>query len=152
MSIEGQLTQDLKAAMLAGQQRRVLTLRGLKSNLLYAKVAKNGPRDEELSDAEALEILAREAKKRQESADLYTQGGNAEKATAELEEKSLIENYLPKQLSEDELMEIIDRVVNELGADSMNQMGMVIGKVKQEVDVRADGSAVARLVKERLGG
>ena len=152
MSIEGQLTQDLKAAMLAGQQHRVLTLRGLKSNLLYAKVAKSGPRDEELPDSEVLEILAREAKKRQESADLYTKGGNAEKATAELEEKSLIETYLPKQLNEDELKEIIERVVNELGADSMNQMGMVIGKVKQEVDVRADGSAVARLVKERLGG
>jgi uncharacterized protein YqeY len=152
MSIEGQLTQDLKAAMLAGQQHRVLTLRGLKSNLLYAKVAKNGPRDEELSDDEVLDILAREAKKRQESADLYTKGGNAEKAKAELEEKTMIETYLPKQLGEDELKEIIESVVGELGADSMSQMGAVIGKVKQKVGVSADGAAVARLVKERLGG
>jgi uncharacterized protein YqeY len=152
MSIEGRLTQDLKAAMLAGQQHRVLTLRGLKSNLLYAKVAKNGPRDEELPDSEVLDILAREAKKRQESADLYTQGGNAEKATAELEEKAIIETYLPKQLSEGELKDVIERVVDELGADSMSRMGAVIGKVKQEVGVTADGAVVARLVKERLGG
>jgi uncharacterized protein YqeY len=152
MSVEGQLTGDLKAAMLAGQQQRVMTLRGLKSNLLYAKVAKNGPRDEELADSEVLEVLSRESKKRQESADLYAKGGSPERAEAELAEKAIIDSYLPEQLTEDELSTLIDRVVGESGANSVSQMGMVIGKVKQEAGVRADGAAVARLVKERLGG
>lgn len=150
MTVESRISQDLKAAMLAGQQDRVMTLRGLKSSLLYEKVAAKLDRTEELPDDKVMEILAKEAKKRQESADLYKQGGNDEKAEAELAEKVLIETYLPQKLSEDELQTIVDKAITDSGASSPAQMGQVIGMVKQQVGAAADGSVIARLAKERL--
>lgn len=150
MSLEARIAQDLKAAMLAGQQQRVMTLRGLKSSLLYTKVASKADREQELPDDKVAEVLAQEAKKRQESAELYIQGGNQEKADAELTEKSIIQEYLPAQLSNEELVDLIDAAIQELGASDMSQMGQVIGKVKQQAGVAADGAVIARLVKEKL--
>src|SRR6185369_11783185 len=94
------IDQDLKTALLAGDKTLATTLRGLKSAILYVEVAK-GVRDEGLSDEEIVTLLAKEAKKRQESADLYVQGGSQERADAELAEKKAIEVYLPQQLSDD---------------------------------------------------
>lgn len=150
MTLEDRLTQDLKAAMLAGQQQRVLTLRGLKSSVLYAKVAQKLPRDEQLPDDTVLELFAKEAKKRQESADLYQQGGSPEKAEAELAEKAIIEAYLPAQLSEAELQDLIDAAIEPLGADDMSAMGKVIAAVRAQAGPAADGALIARLVRERL--
>jgi uncharacterized protein YqeY len=149
MSLETTINQDLKTAMLAKDEHTVSTLRLLKSTLLYAKVAA-GTRDSEMSDDDVITILAKEAKKRQESADLYMQGGNSEKAAAELAEKVVIERYLPAQLSEDEVRAIVDEVVAELGVSEPSQMGQVIGRVKQKTGAAADGALVARLVKERI--
>jgi uncharacterized protein YqeY len=149
MSLETTINQDLKTAMLAKDEHTVSTLRLLKSTLLYAKVAA-GTRDSEMSDDDVITILAKEAKKRQESADLYMQGGNSEKAAAELAEKVVIERYLPAQLSEDEVRAIVDEVVAELGVSESSQMGQVIGRVKQKTGAAADGALVARLVKERI--
>lgn len=150
MSLEARISQDLKAAMLAGQQQRVLTLRGIKSSLLYAKVANKNNRDDALPDSEVLALLSRESKKRQESADLYIQGGSQEKADAELAEKAIIDDYLPAQLSESEIKELIENAVTSLGATTPAQMGQVIGAVKQQAGAAADGALIARLVKERL--
>ncbi len=150
MTLEDRLSQDLKAAMLAGQSQRVMTLRGLKSSVLYAKVAKKVARDQALPDEEVLEILAREAKKRQESTDLYLRGGNQEKAKDEQIEKAIIEEYLPEQLSQDELTTIIDETITELGATNPSQMGQVIAGVKAKTGMAAEGSEIARLVRERL--
>jgi uncharacterized protein YqeY len=150
MQLETTIDHDLKAAQLARNAELVSVLRMLKSTFLYAKVAAGG-RDTELTDEAIQDILAKEAKKRQESADLYKQGGNDEKAEAELAEKAIIERYLPTQLSEDELNSIIDGVISETGASSPAQMGQVIGAVKKQTGASADGAMVARLVKERLG-
>src|ERR1700690_188304 len=108
--LEERIDQDIKTALLAGEKTTATTLRGLKAVLLNVKVA-TGKRDSGLSDEEVLPILAKEAKKRQESAELYVQGGNQERADAELAEKSLIEGYLPAQLSESELKAIIEEVI-----------------------------------------
>jgi uncharacterized protein YqeY len=116
---------------------------------LYAKVAA-GSRDQMLDDSVVQGIFAKEAKKRQESADLYRQGGNTDKAEAELAEKAIIERYLPTQLSEAELIPIIDGVIADIGANGPAQMGQVIGAVKKQSGASADGALVARLVKERL--
>jgi uncharacterized protein len=147
--LKARLDQDLKSALLAGDKVLATTLRGLKSAILYAEVAK-GVRDTGLSDDDVIALFAKEAKKRQESADLYTQGGNAEKAAAELTERKVIEAYLPKQLSDDELATIIDDVIKQLGATGQSAMGQVIGAVKQRTAGQADGGRVAQLVKERL--
>lgn len=147
--LKQQLEQDVKSALLAGDKDRVTTLRGLKSVILYAEVAK-GSRAEGLDDQEILVLFAKEAKKRQESADLYKQGGNEEKAAAELAEKAIIEGYLPKQLTDDELIAIVDEVVAGFTEISPQLMGQVIGQVKQKTEGRADGARIAKLVKERL--
>jgi uncharacterized protein YqeY len=149
MSLEATLQNDLKTAMLAKDERTVAVLRMVKSTLLYAKVAA-GSRDEEMADEAVQELLAKEAKKRQESADLYVRGGNAEKAEAELAEKAIIERYLPEQLGDDEIRAMIDTVITEMGTADMSKMGQVIGAVKAKAGTSADGAVVARLVKERL--
>lgn len=146
--LKTQLDQDLKAAMLAGDKVLVTTLRGLKSAILYAEVEKKA-RDMGLSDDEIVTLLAKEAKKRQESADLFRQGGNLEKAEAELAEKAVIEKYLPAQMSDDELAKVVDECIVTLQATSA-QMGQVIGAVKAKVGANADGARIAALVKERL--
>lgn len=147
--LEQRIEQDIKAALLAGDSVKATTLRGLKATLLNVKVAE-GKRDSGLNDEEVIKILSKEAKKRQESADLYKQGGNNEKAEAELTEKALIETYLPEQLSEDDINKIIDEVLAGMREVGLKDMGPVIGQVKAKAGAQADGAVIARLVKEKL--
>lgn len=147
--LKQRLEQDLKTALLAGEKERATTLRGLKSVILYAEVA-NGSREQGLADAEILGLFAKEAKKRQESADLYVRGGDQQRADTELAEKKIIEEYLPQQLSDKELGAIVDAAIADVGATGPQAMGQVIGTVKQQVGNTADGSRIAALVKERL--
>lgn len=149
MSIKETIDNDIKTAMLAGQKTLVTTLRGLKSAILYAEVA-SASRDKGLSDEEVIVLFTKEAKKRQESADLYSQGGNKEKADAEIVEKTVIEGYLPKQISDDELRTIVLDVVGGAGGASKETMGQLIAQVKNRVGATADGSRVASLVKEQI--
>ncbi|MFZ1249216.1 MAG: GatB/YqeY domain-containing protein [Candidatus Saccharimonadales bacterium] len=143
------LQDDVKAAMLSGDALRLETLRGLKSVILYAEVA-TCKREEGLSDDEIQALFAKEAKKRQESAELYQQGGSTERAEKELAEKAIIEEYLPKQLSEAEVAAVVDEVMNEVQPTGAQQMGQVIGQVKSRLGNTADGSMIAKLVKEKL--
>ncbi len=147
--LKRQIEQDLKTALLTGDTNRVTTLRGLKSVILYAEVAK-GIREQGLPDDEIVALLFKEAKKRQESADLYAKGGSEDRRSAELAEKAIIEAYLPKQLSEAELQALVDEVIAHLGTDSPQAMGQIIGAIKQKTAGAADGAVIARLVKERL--
>lgn len=147
--LEQKLEQDLKAALLAGNRDHATVLRGLKSTLLYAKVAE-GKRDTGLSDEAVIVLFRKEAKKRQESADLYIKGGDGDRAQAELNEKAIIESYLPAQLSEEALGTMIDEAIAETGAENMQAMGAVINVIKQKAGGAADGAVIARLVKEKL--
>jgi uncharacterized protein YqeY len=149
MTIKQQIDVDLKTAMLAKDAERLSVLRGIKTAVLYEEVAK-GLRQEGLDDQAVTIILQREAKKRQESADLYVQGGSQERADQELSEKKIVEGYLPQQLSEDELVAIIDAAVADAGEGGMSAMGKVIGAVKAKAGGAADGATIARLVKKRL--
>lgn len=149
MSIKETIEHDLKQAMLAGDKVLTETLRGLKSAILNVEVAEN-KRAEGLSDAEIITLFQKEAKKRQESAELFQQGGNAVKADAERAEKEVIEQYLPAQMSDTELSAEIDKVINELGANGPQAMGQVIGAVKQRVGAKSDGGRIAAAVKKRL--
>lgn len=148
MSIKQQIEQDIKTAMLAGDKTRVMTLRGLKSAILYAEVAK-GSRDVGLSDAEQVEVLGKEAKKRQESAELYIQGGDSVRANAELEERQIIEKYLPTQLTDEVLENLVDQAIAKFGADK-SQMGALITEVKNQSVGQADGGRIAQIVKRKL--
>ncbi|HXR49673.1 MAG TPA: GatB/YqeY domain-containing protein [Verrucomicrobiae bacterium] len=147
--LEQKLEQDLKTALLAGDAQRVSTLRGLKSVLLNEKVAK-GKRESGLTDEEVLPLLSKQAKQRQESADLYVQGGDQVRADKELSEKAIIEEYLPAQLSEAEIAKVVDEVIAETGAQGPAGMGQVIGQVKQRLGASADGAVIAKIAKEKL--
>jgi len=147
--LKSRLDQDLKTALLAGDKVLATTLRGLKSVILYAEVAK-GVREQGLGDEEIVALFSKEAKKRQESADLYRQGNNEERALAELAEKRVIEAYLPSQMTDEALIKLIEETITTLGVSGPAAMGQVIGAVKQKTLGQADGSRIAQLVKERL--
>jgi uncharacterized protein YqeY len=145
--LEKQLEDDLKAAMLAGDTERVTTLRSLKGVILNKKVA-DGTRDMAMSNDDVITLFSKEAKKRQESADLYVQGGRQELADKELAEKAIIDSYLPARLSEEELGKLVDMAIGTL--ENAN-MGQIIGQVKAKAGAGADGALIAKLVRERLG-
>lgn len=149
MTIKEQIDADLKTALLGGDKVLATTLRGVKAAILNVEIAEN-KRDSGLSDEEVTNILIKEAKKRQESADLYSQGGNEEKAKAELAEKLVIEKYLPKQMDDEALKNLVDAAVTETGASGMQDMGKVIGLVKSRAGAAADGGRIAQMVKEKL--
>lgn len=149
MSLEEQIDKDLKSALLSHESIKVDTLRGLKSVMLYAKVAA-GSRDTAMPDDQIIALLAKESKKRQESIDLYKQGGSQDRADKEQSEKDIIDAYLPAQLSEDDIKQHIEAAVQALGASDMSAMGKVIAEVKAKTSGAADGAVIARLVKERL--
>src|SRR3954469_21652056 len=112
--MQEQIDKDLKQALLGGDKAKAETLRGLKSALLNEVIAQNA-RDSGLSDEQIQKILAKESKKRQEAADLYKQGGSAERAGQELAEKAIIDAYLPEQMSEAELAAIVNEEVAKAG-------------------------------------
>ncbi len=147
--LEKRIEQDLKAALLGGDKLKVTTLRSIKSALLYAKVAA-GKREAGLSEEEEIVVLTKESKKRQESADLYIKGNSRDRAEIELQEKAIIDEYLPEQLSDEAVVSIIDAVISQTGATDMSAMGSVIAAVKLKTAGTADGAMIARLVKERL--
>jgi uncharacterized protein YqeY len=149
--LKQRIEQDLKKAMLGGDKRSVSTLRVLKSAILYVEVAK-GSRDVGLTDDEIVDVLSKEAKKRQDTAELYQKAGETSRAEEELSEKAIIEIYLPEQLSDDDLKRIVSEAIASTGAVSAQQMGQVIGRVKKQVGASADGTRIARFVKEGLVG
>lgn len=147
--IKQQLEDDIKTAMLAGDKLLVQTLRGIKSAVLYAEVA-SGDREAGLSEEAIVDVLAKEAKKRAESAEMYRQGGDEARHQAEMVEKAIIEKYLPQQFSDDELTDIVKEEVAKLDAPDMQKMGQVIGAVKARSKGQADGGRIAQIVKEQL--
>jgi uncharacterized protein len=150
--IKQTIDQDIKTAMLSGDKRMANALRNLKSAILSAEIA-TGQREEGLGDTETISLLQKELKKRSEAAALYEQGGNAESAAEEHYEETVIQKYLPKQLSEAEINELIDRALAEYdGEPDGRAMGVLIGAVKAKSGGAADGALIARLVKARHAG
>lgn len=149
MALTQRIQDDTKAALLGGDRFVGDTLRNLKAAILNEEVAQ-GKRDEGLSDAEIEKIIAREVKKRNESAIIYEQNDRGEAAEQERREAQIISKYLPQQLSEEEVRAVVEAKVAALGATDAKAMGQVIGAVKAEVGNAADGALIARLVKETL--
>jgi uncharacterized protein len=147
--MQQQIDKDLKEAMLAGDKAKAETLRGVKSALLNEAIA-TGARDSGLSDEAIQKILARESKKRQEAADLYKQGGADDRAGKELAEKTIIDAYLPPQLSEAETAKLVGEEIAKVPDASPQNMGQIIGAVRVRAGGTADGALIAKLVKERL--
>lgn len=149
MSLKAQLDNDIKAALLSGDRFVAAVLRDFKAVILNEEVAQK-KRDEGLDDATIEKLIAREVKKRQESATLYQKAERAELADNEIAESTVLEKYLPKQLSEADVIAFIDEAIATTQANGPAAMGQVIGSVKAKVGNSADGATIARLVKERL--
>jgi uncharacterized protein YqeY len=145
--LEAKLDADIKQALLGGDKPRAEVLRGLKSAMLYEKVAK-GLREQGLNDEQFQAIVTREVKKRAESADLYAKAGAQDRADKELGEKAILEEYLPSQLNDDELRVLVDEVIDSLGEGV--QIGQAIGAVRAKVGAQADGKRIADAVKAKL--
>ena len=141
-SILERVQQDTREAMKAGDRSRVGALRMIASSL--QQEAKEGKGDE-------VAVLRRERKRRLEAATAFREGGGDERAAAEEAEAELIGGYLPAELSDEELAEIVDAAVAESGASEAKDMGKVMGAVMPKVDGRADGKRVSAAVRERLG-
>lgn len=148
--LKSAIDQDLKAAMLAGDKRRVEVLRGLKSAILYKEVADN-KRDQGLNDEEVIAVLKKEQKSRKDAIALYEQAGESARASEENYQIEIIKEYLPAELSEQEVNALIDKVMTAMSLDTITPqiMGSLIGAVKQRVPT-VDGALVAKLIKQRL--
>jgi uncharacterized protein YqeY len=146
--LKERLTDNIKTAMLGGDKDRVEVLRGLKAAILQEEVAK-GIRDTGLGDEAIQQVFAREVKRRIEAADIFAKNGRQELADKELAQKAIIEEFLPKQMSDDELAEVVTAVVAEAGEGA--HLGQVIGAVKAKVGQSADGGRIAAAVKQKLG-
>jgi len=148
-TLKQRIDDEAKTALLGGDRFRGDTLRNLKAAILNEEVALM-KREEGLSDAEVENLIAGEVKKRQESATIYRQNERNDLAETEEQELAILQEFLPEQLDEAEVSQLIDEVISEIGATSAKQMGQVIGAVKAKVGNSAEGAVIARLVKEKL--
>lgn len=148
MNLFDQVSGDIKTAMLARDKVRLEALRGIKKEFLEAKTAKGG--DGELSDDAALKILAKMVKQRKESASIYTEQNRKDLAGEELAQAAIIEEYLPKQLSEEELTAALKEIIARVGATSAKEMGKVMGTATKELAGKAEGKAISAKVRELL--
>ncbi len=148
MNLFDRISDDIKTAMLAREKVRLETLRGIKKEFLEAKTAKGA--DGELSDEQATKILAKMAKQRRETAQIYDEQNRIDLRDNELAEAAVIEEYLPKQLTEEELTAELRKIIAETGATSPAQMGKVMGVASKALAGRADGKVISAKVRELL--
>ena len=148
--LKERLRADLNAAMRARDQVRMRTLRMALTSITNEEVA--GASARELSDDEVVKVLIREARKRREAAEAFSAAGRSDQAAAERAEGDVLADYLPAQLSDDELAALVDAAIAETGASGMAGMGQVMKTVTPRVAGRADGARVAAEVRRRLSG
>ena len=148
MDLFDKISADIKAAMLAREKVRLETLRGIKKEFLEAKTAKGA--DGQLTDEQATKILAKMAKQRRETAAIYAEQNRPELAENELAGAAVFEEYLPKQLTDEELTAELRRIIAETGATSQKEMGKVMGVASKALAGRADGKVISAKVRELL--
>lgn len=149
MNLFDQVSEDIKKAMLAREKVRLEALRGIKKEFLEAKTAKGA--GGELPDDAAMKILVKMVKQRKESARIYQENNRPELADNELAEAAVIEEYLPKQLSGEELEKEVKAIIAETGAEGPKDMGKVMGVATKKLAGRAEGKAISAMVKQLLG-
>lgn len=148
MSLFDQISDDIKAAMLAKDAVRRDTLRGVKKEFLEAKTAKGG--SGELSDDEAMKIIIKMVKKGKDAAEIFSTQNRQDLADQEMAQVAVLESYLPKQLSDEELTEAIKAIISETGATGPKEMGKVMGAASKKLAGIAEGKAISEKVKTLL--
>ncbi|MCF7740782.1 MAG: GatB/YqeY domain-containing protein [Candidatus Marinimicrobia bacterium] len=146
MGLLEEITQDMKKAMKSKEKERMQVLRLLRSDLKKAKIDKRG----EFTEEDAQQVINKAAKNRRESIESYKKGDRQDLVEEEQKELEVIEEYLPEQMSDDEIKELIDQVIEETGASGMQDMGKVMGTIMPKVRGKADGSKVQAIVRSKL--
>ena len=149
MTLEQKVTEEMKLAMKSGNKMRLETLRSLRAGII--EFAKSGL-DREMNQDDEIKLLNNQAKRRRDAIEMYNKAGRTELKEKEEFELSVIQEFLPKQLSDEELSVIIKSVIEKTGASSMKDMGKVMGASMKELSGKADGNKVQQLVKDILGG
>ena len=147
MSLELKINNDIKSAMLAKDKLRLETLRSIKAGILLAKTAEKAT---EINEDFEIKMLQKMAKQRKESAAIYTQQNRTELAEKELAEAAIIEEYLPQQLSEEEITAVLKEIISSVGATSAKDMGKVMGVATKQLAGKADGRLISETVKKLL--
>lgn len=150
MALQDTIDQAIKSAMLAKDNSRLRGLRAIKAAILLAKTEK-GP-GEALTEATEISVLQKLAKQRRESADIYQQQNRDDLYAIEMEELAVIEEFLPKQLSQAEVEEVVRQIIAETGAASPKDMGKVMGPANQRLAGQADGKTISTIAKALLAG
>ena len=148
MSLQEKVMQELKTAMKTKDQVSLESLRAIKSALLLAQTEKGA--GGAISEQEELKILQKLVKQRKDSAAIFQEQGREDLAAPELAQAAVIEKFLPKQLSEEEIEEVVDRVISQTGATDMKDMGKVMGMATKELAGKADGKTISGIVRKKL--
>ena len=148
MSLQDKVMQELKTAMKEKDAVALESLRAIKSSLLLAQTEKGAKAT--LSSEEELKLLQKLVKQRKDSAAIFQEQGRDDLAEPELAQAAIIEKFLPKQLSEEEIESIVDEVIEETGAESMKDMGKVMGMVTKKTAGQADGKTISGIVRQKL--
>lgn len=143
-----QISNDIKEAMKARDKARLEALRNIKKVFIEAKTAPGA--NDTLEDAQALKILQKLAKQGHDSADLYTSQNRPDLAEEEMAQVNVIESYLPKQMSEEEIEAVVKDIIAQTGAQSMKEMGKVMGIASKQLAGKADGKKISEIVKKLL--
>jgi len=150
MTLQERLDLDLKEAMRARDATKLGVLRMLKSALKYAAIAKSDA-ETDLSDAEAAQVIVKQARQRKDSIESFEKGGRTELANKEKEELSILNAYLPQAMNADELEKVVRETIGEVGATSKTQMGTVMKALQAKVTGRIDGKTLSAEVQKQLG-
>ena len=148
MSLSAQVMTKMKEAMKAKDQNALTSLRAIKSAILLAQTETGSKED--LSEDQELKILQKLVKQRKESAIVYKEQGREDLAQPELEQAKVIEQFLPEQMSDDEIAKEVDAIIAKTGASSMADMGKVMGMASKQLAGKADGKTISSIVKEKL--
>ncbi|WP_036479177.1 GatB/YqeY domain-containing protein [Myxosarcina sp. GI1] len=150
MGLKEQIGEDIKSAMKAKDKLRLETVRGIKKAILEKEVSLRPQGQDSLTPEQEIELLAQQAKQRRDSIAQFQQAGREDLAEKESQELAIIETYLPKQVSDDELEAIVDQIIASVGASSPKDLGKVMGPAMKQLKGKADGKKIQALVKNKL--
>ncbi|BBM70049.1 GatB/YqeY domain-containing protein [Rhodothermus marinus] len=150
MSLKEKLTEDLKAAMRARDEARLRTIRALRAALMEREIAERKGGEATLTPEQELEVLQKEAKRRREAIEQFRAAGREDLVQKEAEELKIIEEYLPRQLSDDEIRAVLEEIIEAVGARSVRDMGRVMKEAMARMRGQADGRRVSELARELL--
>ena len=147
MNFEQKINEEMKAAMKSGDKLRLETIRSIRAGIL--EFQKSGM-DREMNEQDAQKILLSGAKKRKDAIEMYSQANRKDLADKEAAELKIIEEFLPKQMTEEEITEFVTNFIAEVGAEGMQHLGKVMGPAMKQLTGKADGNTVQKIVKELL--